>query len=244
MDRAALEQRADRAAQIWRTKSNAEDLGTFLADFAEREMSLAGTPAQCVSEEEQHAINHARYQVEHVSLTNPDCCFDVDLVKDLLRVVDRGARAQPQPAIGPGNPVFEETRAAVSAAREKLLAEYRAENERLRVTPDLADPVVVHANMLRGTIAKPSWENIKHLYPEQFAVPQTAPTSEEVARTICLSYGRDPDMMTSVLEMCDANNRPVATWMVYEEQAEAVLVAYSLSRPKCTPTEKTEGNQS
>lgn len=33
---------------------------------------------------------------------------------------------------------------------------------------DLTDPVVVHVNMLRGTIAKPTWEHIKHLYPEQF----------------------------------------------------------------------------
>lgn len=33
---------------------------------------------------------------------------------------------------------------------------------------DLTDPVVVHANMLRGTIAKPTWEQIKHLYPEHF----------------------------------------------------------------------------
>lgn len=28
----------------------------------------------------------------------------------------------------------------------------------------LADPDAVHANMLRGTIAKPSWAQIKHLY--------------------------------------------------------------------------------
>lgn len=34
--------------------------------------------------------------------------------------------------------------------------------------PDLTDPLVVHANMLRGTIAKPTWENIQHLYPEEF----------------------------------------------------------------------------
>ena len=30
--------------------------------------------------------------------------------------------------------------------------------------PDLTDPVVVHANMLRGTIAKPTVEQIIHLY--------------------------------------------------------------------------------
>ena len=32
--------------------------------------------------------------------------------------------------------------------------------------PDPADPNVVHINMLRGTLAKPTWEQIKHLYPE------------------------------------------------------------------------------
>lgn len=30
--------------------------------------------------------------------------------------------------------------------------------------PDLSDPVTVHANMLRGTIAKPTLEQIIHLY--------------------------------------------------------------------------------
>ena len=30
--------------------------------------------------------------------------------------------------------------------------------------PDLTDPVTVHANMLRGTIAKPTVEQIIHLY--------------------------------------------------------------------------------
>jgi hypothetical protein len=40
---------------------------------------------------------------------------------------------------------------------------------------DLTDPVVVHVNMLRGTIAKPTWEQIKHLYPEQFQSSAAAP---------------------------------------------------------------------
>lgn len=34
---------------------------------------------------------------------------------------------------------------------------------------DLTDPVVVHANMLRGTIAKLTWAQIQHLYLEEFA---------------------------------------------------------------------------
>jgi hypothetical protein len=32
------------------------------------------------------------------------------------------------------------------------------------VQPDLTDPAVVHLNMLRGTIAKPSLKQIIHLY--------------------------------------------------------------------------------
>lgn len=35
--RAALEQRADRVAQAWRTHPNAPDLGELLSDFADSE---------------------------------------------------------------------------------------------------------------------------------------------------------------------------------------------------------------
>jgi hypothetical protein len=60
-------------------------------------------------------------------------------------------------------------------------------------TPDLTDPVVVHANMLRGTIAKPTWDQIKHLYPEQTA-PE--PTREEIIEECAKradNIGRIPD---------------------------------------------------
>lgn len=40
--------------------------------------------------------------------------------------------------------------------------------------PDMTDPVAVHLNMLRGTIAKPTPAQIKHLYPDLFSAP--APT--------------------------------------------------------------------
>ena len=36
--------------------------------------------------------------------------------------------------------------------------------DRPAVQPDLTDPVVVHANMLRGAIAKPTLDQIIHLY--------------------------------------------------------------------------------
>jgi hypothetical protein len=54
-------------------------------------------------------------------------------------------------------------------------------------------------------------------------------SSEDIARVICLSYGRDPNQLTSVMEMCTADNKPVPIWMVYEEQADAILAAYSVS---------------
>lgn len=53
------------------------------------------------------------------------------------------------------------------------------------------------------------------------------PSAEQIARAICLSYGRDPDAPTSILEMCDAENRPVPMWCLYEEQADAVIVLTS-----------------
>lgn len=47
----------------------------------------------------------------------------------------------------------------------KADAERDAANALLEpAAPDLSDPVTVHANMLRGTIAKPSVEQIIHLY--------------------------------------------------------------------------------
>ncbi|HJU04959.1 MAG TPA: hypothetical protein VJ692_07365 [Nitrospiraceae bacterium] len=48
-------------------------------------------------------------------------------------------------------------------------------------------------------------------------------SAEVIARELAISYERDPDELTSWLEMCDANNQPVPTWRVYEEQAEHLL---------------------
>jgi hypothetical protein len=55
---------------------------------------------------------------------------------------------------------------------------------------DLTDPVVVHANMLRGTIAKPTWEQIKHLYPEQFQSSAASERTEVSIVPMALSDGR------------------------------------------------------
>jgi hypothetical protein len=44
---------------------------------------------QTLSRDERHAVEHARHQVDQASTVNPDCCFDYDLVKDLVRAIDR-----------------------------------------------------------------------------------------------------------------------------------------------------------
>ncbi len=36
----------------------------------------------------------------------------------------------------------------------------------------LLDPIVVHANMMAGKIAKPTWAQIMHLYPAEVAALQ------------------------------------------------------------------------
>jgi hypothetical protein len=42
----------------------------------------------------------------------------------------------------------------------------------------LSDPTAVHANMLRGTIAKPTWDQIKHLYPDDVRAERKAALEE------------------------------------------------------------------
>ena len=54
--------------------------------------ALSSPPAALhagLSEEERHAVEHARYQVEHATPDNPECGFDFDLVKDLICAIDR-----------------------------------------------------------------------------------------------------------------------------------------------------------
>ncbi len=71
----------------------------------------------------------------------------------------------------------------------------------------LKDPVTVHLNMLRGTIAKPTWEQIKHLYPEQFA--GHAQSSREAVIEEC-AKAVEETMWTLPL-YADSNNINVAT---------------------------------
>ena len=69
-----------------------------------------------------------------------------------------------------------------SQRKETELATLRASEaaalERVKVLEaGLADPVSVHANMLRGAIAMPSFANIKHLYAAEFAA--LTPTADK-----------------------------------------------------------------
>jgi hypothetical protein len=48
----------------------------------------AQTPA-VLSEQQRHAVGHARYQVEHSTPENPECCFDYELVATLIGIIDR-----------------------------------------------------------------------------------------------------------------------------------------------------------
>jgi hypothetical protein len=38
----------------------------------------------------------------------------------------------------------------------------------------LSNPIAVHINMVRGVIAKPSWENLRHLYPRIYDLEHEA----------------------------------------------------------------------
>ena len=60
--------------------------------------------------------------------------------------------------------------------------------------PDLTDPNVVHANMLRGTIAKPTLEQIRHLYGDAVQIKMTMQDEAEAQlRWIAATKGESHD---------------------------------------------------
>jgi hypothetical protein len=108
---------------------------------------------------------------------------------------------------GPENSVFcavvaEAVIAEVLRLRSRLaaLTALSAEAAALKAqVAELTAPVAVHANMLRGTIAKPTVEQIIHLYSVDALCKALAPV-------IVREAGRDPafDVMTEVIEfLCD-----------------------------------------
>lgn len=71
--------------------------------------------------------------------------------------------------------------AAEAAVSDAHLAARTAEARATAAEADLAllkDPIAVHANMLRGGIAKPSVNNILHLYPGELVKAETLATAE------------------------------------------------------------------
>lgn len=59
--------------------------------------------------------------------------------------------------------------------------------------PDLTDPVTVHANMLRGTIAKPTVEQIIHLYGVDTLAKALAPVIVREAAPYMTDLMVDPE---------------------------------------------------
>ena len=75
-------------------------------------------------------------------------------------------------------PDLEAAYLSLVAHNATLRASEAAALDRVKVLEaGLADPVSVHANMLRGAIAMPSFANIKHLYAAEFAA--LTPTADK-----------------------------------------------------------------
>lgn len=75
----------------------------------------------------------------------------------------------------------------------------------------LLDPVAVHANMLRGTIAKPTPDQIRHLYPEMFQDVESLDGYPIVAENTRLRAAIDA--LQRVFEQAEADSkRAVERW--------------------------------
>jgi len=69
----------------------------------------------------------------------------------------------------------------------------------------LTDPIAVHINMCRGTISKPSWGNIRHLYPRIYEL--------EAAESRALRAEQERDELQYVFDTrWDADQRAIKRW--------------------------------
>jgi hypothetical protein len=60
-------------------------------------------------------------------------------------------------------------------AAKTIVSAYNAAVRELAAQSELlSNPIAVHINMCRGTIAKPSWENLRHLYPRIYDLEHEA----------------------------------------------------------------------
>lgn len=91
---------------------------------------------------------------------------------------------------------------------------------------DLADPIAVHANMLRGTIAKPTVEQIIHLYGREAFQPMIdAAVAKENARAERLEAALT--LAANRLQSCAVdytpNSRPFFQTSEWADEARAAL---------------------
>lgn len=95
------------------------------------------------------------------------------------------------------------------------------------LTASLSDPISVHANMLRGQIAMPSFANIKHLYADDFA----ALTAERDALASPPPWDdRDDEMSPAILQSHPAKSKDYTSYtaaleLVSNRHSKGSLVA-------------------
>jgi Lar family restriction alleviation protein len=66
---------------------------TLIGDAASSQSPAASADRQTLSEQERHAVEHARFQADRATPGDPECCFDFELVKTLVQIVDRRSPA-------------------------------------------------------------------------------------------------------------------------------------------------------
>lgn len=85
---------------------------------------------------------------------------------------------------------------SLDAAKAAAQADYEARILAaldLTPAPDLSDPVTVHANMLRGSIAKPTVEQIVHLYGREAFQPMIDVAIAKALEKACLAVSEHAD---------------------------------------------------
>lgn len=159
-----------------------------------RQLAIPHREAVAWTEEERHAIAHARHQVEQASPESPDCCFDFDLVKDLLRVIDR--------SIPHGDAVRAQT---IEECAKVLEALYNAKLPEGTYSSDVYEGLAVAIDSIRAlsrvqAISTASATACDHLTTEKVA--PWAAALEDLADTLEQMRGYPPDDADEKEELC------------------------------------------
>ncbi len=91
--------------------------------------------------------------------------------------------------------------ARLTKERDEAQAEYRRYGELREL---LSNPNAVYVNMLRGEIAKPSWEQMKHLRPQESAEDRDEDAIIQESRSIarmCLDEDNLTEIITDSIDM-------------------------------------------